>query len=267
MGSKPKLGNAKPRRQARLSALLESAGPLAGVPDSNHTSAHRAARTPQNVPTPATAKPPIRVALIQPIQRSRARLKTLLEKTGRFQVVAAYSNATKALKGLPALNPAVALLNPDLPDLSGPECIAELHTLLPALRVVIRGAHSDPANILRNIHAGARGFVCLDSPPEELCRVLAEDGSDAIHLCQKAQQILDAATTQPSAAKAPQEKLTPRQKQVLALTAQGLSVKEIADALGITRDGVHWHLRPLLKHHKIGSRHALVAKLHSLGQI
>jgi DNA-binding NarL/FixJ family response regulator len=267
MGRRRETGNGRSSLQARHTDSPKCSASLVSAPPPDSASTHPALRSPRNIIASTEAKHPIRVAIIHPVQRTRAHLKAVLEASGGFQVIGAYANATGALKEVPRLNLDVALLNPDLPDLSGTECIARLKSLLPGLRIVIHSPSSDPANMLLHIYAGARGFVCNDAPPEELCRVLGSGRSDGIHLCQKAQKSLGAAAIQASGSEPLVTNLAPRHKQILALMAEGWTDTGIAAHLGLGEDGVAWHVRGLFKRYGVHSRAALLAKLARLRQI
>jgi len=286
MRMRPKRGNASGRLQARRgttgkgnislpSALhpkdtgVDSSAPNRtskppGTPDAE---VMPESPKPQNTQMPSVDKPLIRIAVINPVHSSRAWVRALLEKSGSFLVVGAFSNAKSALLAIPRLNPEVVLVDPDLPDLPGPESTRRLRSLLPGLRVIIHSPHLDPATILLHIHAGARGYVCKDAPPEELCRVLRENGSDTIHLCSVVQEALGAAAKQTNLPEGQAAKSIAREQQVLELMALGLPDKETADKVGISEDGVGWHARKLFKRYSVHSRTALLAKLHELGKM
>jgi DNA-binding NarL/FixJ family response regulator len=143
-----------------------------------------------------------------------------------------------------------------MPKLDGVEATRQIRATLPDTEIVVLTTHADEDSILDALNAGARGYLTKDAGIAEISR--------AIHAAAAHQALLDpvvqsrllsaAAGSRPKPApeRPLPDDLTPREGEVLSLVAQGLSNREIADALVVSEPTVKTHINHVFA--KIGAR-------------
>ncbi len=167
-------------------------------------------------------------------------LKSLLE--GEFELVAIVEDGHALVEAARKLRPEVIVTDVTMPHLNGIDAVAILKKSHPDVKVVFLTMHLDVAYARRALESGASGYVLKHSAPAELVMAIhaALDGKTFITPA-LAGEVLDSMRQCPSQAKDPVATLTPRQREILQLFAEGSSAKEIADMLGISTRTVEFH--------------------------
>ncbi|MGI8967167.1 MAG: response regulator, partial [Limisphaerales bacterium] len=111
---------------------------------------------------------PIKVAVVEDDKRLREGLVFLLNSTSEFYCVGSYPNAELALKHLPGEWPEVVLMDINLPNMSGIDCVAKLKAQRPALQAVMLTAYVDNEQIFKSLKAGASGYLIKKTPAAEI---------------------------------------------------------------------------------------------------
>ncbi len=176
-----------------------------------------------------------------------------------FELVGIVEDGRALVAAAKKLRPDVIVADIAMPHLNGIDAIAHLKKDNPRVRVVILTMHQDAAYARRALEAGAAGFVVKHSAPAEL--VLA------IHYALKGQTFITPALTGDVLRQAQYEPrdpgdsnqlLTPRQREILQLLAEGRSAKEIAATLAISPRTVEFHKYQIMEAHGIHSNAELV---------
>ena len=195
-----------------------------------------------------------KVAIVEDNKTTREGLETIVNLSPDFECVRTCSSAEEALRDLPALNPELVLMDIQLPNMSGVDCVARLKELLPEVRAIMVTVYEDPDRIFRALRAGASGYLLKRSTPEEVLNAMNEvrQGSGAMS-GEIARKVIgyfreQAETTMKV------ESLTAREREVLELVVSGLSNKEIADRLSVTVDAVRFHLKHIYQKLHVHSR-------------
>jgi len=202
----------------------------------------------------------IRVALVEDNDDLRASIKRLLQRSPQLEVVADYPDAESALASLPRLKPDVVLMDVKLPKMDGVECVRRLKSLLPAVLVVMLTVHDDDDSLFNSILAGADGFLLKDTVPTRLVEAIREvykGGSPMTpQIARRIVQRFRKSDQEPALL----ERLTSREREVLEQLALGKRYKEISDSLGISLDGIRFHIRGVYKKLHVHSRTEAVLK-------
>ena len=204
---------------------------------------------------------PIRVLIAEDQALLRTTLAALLEAEPGMSVVGLAEDGSRAVALAAELRPDVVLMDIQMPGLTGIEATTRIcaDPALAATRVLILTMFEIDDYVLGALRAGACGFLLKDTDPQSLV--------DAVRTVHEGQSLLSPQVLSRLVARMPRaasagasgstradavEALTPRQREVLLLIAQGLSNSEIEAELGITRATCRSHITALLA--RLGAR-------------
>jgi len=180
---------------------------------------------------------------------------------GDLEVVGQAATAEEAMAQALRLRPDVILLDIDLPGLSGLDVLRELAPRLPRTKIVMLTVSGDSRDVLEAIGLGAAGYLTKDLSAEALVRSVrgAVEGDLAMPRRMAAQVVQHLAATGrgPRAGASRLDLLSPREHEVLRLLAEGLTDREIGEALGISTRTVETHVGSVLR--KLGARNRAAA--------
>ncbi len=197
----------------------------------------------------------ITVSIVEDDRDTRESLAALLGSVPTLRCANTYPTGEKALAGIPLEKPDVALVDINLPGMSGIECAAKLKAKQPALQVLMLTTYEDTNLIFDSLRAGASGYLLKNMPPAELIDALAEvQAGGAPMSMQIARKVVQHFHRAQQDNAAPAEKLSPREYEVLALLAKGALYKEIADQLKISLATVRTHQRRIYEKLHVQSR-------------
>ena len=108
----------------------------------------------------------MKVSVVEDNSQITNYLRSLFWANDEFHFLESYPNAKKAINGMPAKVPDIAIVDLGLPDRHGAECIRELKKKIPEFKVIVFTVLEDEQNILRAIRAGANGYLLRDTPAE-----------------------------------------------------------------------------------------------------
>jgi two-component system, NarL family, nitrate/nitrite response regulator NarL len=194
----------------------------------------------------------IRLMLVDDHPLVRDGLRVRLEAVPGLAIVAEADSADAAVQVAATHTPDLVLMDIGLRGTSGIDATRALRAQQPQLRVLMLSMH-DGAEVVRDaLAAGAGGYVLKDSPAEEIVQ--------AIHAVMAGQQHLSPGlvAAPPSSRPPKHEALTPREREVLALIAEGLSSREIGERLQMGVRTVETHRTALRRKLELGSAAALV---------
>ena len=201
---------------------------------------------------------PIRVSIIEDSEQIRESLALLLQASEGFSFLKAYGDAEEALKEIPGSPPDVLLVDINLPQMSGIECVRKLSQLLPGLQMLMLTVYDEPEAIFDSLAAGASGYLLKRTPPAKLLEAITEVSRGGAPMsAQIARKVVHSFASAIPEHVAP---LTPREHEILANLAKGFRYKEIAEALGISVETVRSHLHKIYEKLHVRSRTEAISR-------
>lgn len=213
---------------------------------------------------------PIRLLIVDDHNLFRQGLIRILGDYEQLQIVGQAANGRDALALLDSLQPDVVLMDVNMPVLSGPDAVRQLRARYPGLPVVMLTVSERDEDLFDAIRSGAQGYLLKNVGAAELIdaiqRVRAGEAilapTMAVRLLAEFRALAEQAPVEPQQALVGE--LSEREMDVLRLVAQGLSNREIADALGLSEHTVKTHLANILDKLHLRSRaHAAAYAVHA----
>jgi DNA-binding NarL/FixJ family response regulator len=203
----------------------------------------------------------IRVFVLDDHELVRTGLRAMLDAEEDLEVIGEAGTAAEGLRMIRTLNPDVAILDVRLPDGSGIEVCRDIQSVMPHVRCLMLTSYSDDDALFASIMAGASGYV--------LKEVGSGDLLGNIRRVSEGQSLLDPALTQElfdrlrkdQEAESRLTVLTPQERRVLELIAQGQSNRQIAEHLFLAEATVKNYVSSLLS--KLGMRRRTEAAVYA----
>ncbi len=178
----------------------------------------------------------------------RQGLRVLLEAEPDFSVVGEAGDGLETSGLVERLQPDVLVLDLLMPGLDGIEVIRQVRRRTPQTRVVVLSMHSDEAYVLEALGAGAAAYVLKKSTLAELGHAIREAVAGRHYLSPPlSEHAIEAYLEKAKAALDPYQTLTPREREVLHLVAEGCTNVEVAARLSISPRTVEMHRSHLMR--------------------
>lgn len=202
---------------------------------------------------------PIRILLADDHTIVRQGFKALLESFPRFTVVAEASDGIEAVDRIEETHPDIALMDIMMPNLNGLEATKTVTRRNLKAKIIILSMHANSSYAVRALKNGAQGYVLKDANQDEIVQAIdtVMQGGRFISP-QISNEVLSALIETDQNSDDMLEQLTPRERQVLQMIAEGNSNKEIADKLVLSVRTIETHRSNLMIKLKIGSQAKLV---------
>ena len=189
----------------------------------------------------------MRVLLADDHTLFREGLRALLEQHAEFEVIGETGDGREALDLINRLRPDVAIVDISMPTLSGLEVAARAHRASPSTRVVILTMHAGESYVAYALRAGVAGYLLKESAASELVTALAVVMHGEIYLSPSiSRHVVEGFLHTGTGEADPLAGLTPRQREILQLVAEGKANKEIATELGLSVKTVEAHRAQLM---------------------
>ena len=190
----------------------------------------------------------IRVLLADDHTLVRSGIRMVLQTFDGVQVVADAQDGRTALALIEKLRPDIALLDISMPDLNGIETAARIRSRFLQTRVVILSMHAGEEYVSQALRAGASGYLLKDATPAEFEFALRAVARGETYLSPRVSgAVVEKYLRSGEPAVGPLEALTPRQREILQLIAEGRATKQIAAQLGVSIKTVETHRALLME--------------------
>jgi DNA-binding NarL/FixJ family response regulator len=189
----------------------------------------------------------IRVLIADDHSLVRAGIRALLDKLPDMEVVAEASNGREALKLVGQHQPNVVLMDIAMPELNGLEAIRQLTKEFPKIQGIILSMYSDEEHVSRALQAGAAGYLVKGAALAELELAIRSVARGQTYLSPGVSKPVIREYLRRTSSSGAAESLTPRQREILQMIAEGKSTKQIALILNISIKTVESHRSQLMK--------------------
>src|SRR5215470_7330063 len=181
---------------------------------------------------------PIQVLLADDHQIVRDGMKVFLEREG-YKVNAEAHNGQEAVRLALKLQPEVVVLDITMPVLNGLDAAREILNNTPATKAILLSMHDESRYVLEGLRVGVRGFVTKTHAAEDLVQAIRKALQGVTYVSPElSQTVFEAIQSKTDAIEDP---LTPRERQVLQLVAEGKTTKECARLLNISTKTAETH--------------------------
>jgi DNA-binding NarL/FixJ family response regulator len=178
----------------------------------------------------------------------RAGIRALLEKIPDVEVVGEARTGREVLELVKSKLPDLVLLDIAMPDLGGLETLPRIVEDFPDTKVIILSAHANEEYVIRALRNGVSGYMLKDAGTSELELAIRSVREDKTYLSPSiSRTVIDDYLQRVGGAISPLEQLTPRQREILQLVAEGKNTKEIAFGLDISVKTVESHRLQLME--------------------
>jgi two-component system response regulator NreC len=200
----------------------------------------------------------------------RSGLRMLLEVQSDIEIIAEVENGADAVKQTRLLQPDIVLMDIQMPGLNGIEATKQIKELAPKTAVLALTMHEDDQYFFEMLHAGASGYVPKRAAPDELLTAIRAVGRGEVYLYPSlASRLVQDYLRRAESGDQTHvyDDLTPREREVLTLIAEGLSNAEIAEKLVISVKTVDRHRENIMRKLNLHSRIDLVKYALKIGLI
>ncbi len=179
----------------------------------------------------------------------RTGVRTVLERLGKdMQVVAEVSNGKELVEYAKTHPEAIYVVDISMPVMNGIEAVEQISKLHPQCKIIMLSMYDDRISVEKSLKAGAKGFIVKVSAADEIVNAIEEICAGRFYLCNKVSKyIVQGFLGKTASRKRDGTGLTPKEKEVLQLIAEGYSSKQIAKEFNLSLNTIHVHRNNIMK--------------------
>lgn len=210
---------------------------------------------------------PIKVMIVDDHRFFREGVMNVLKAAEDIEIVAEAATGAEAVELAANKQPNVVLMDLQMPGLSGIEAAQRILRVNPFAGIVILTMLEDTDALLATLRVGARGYILKDADEKELLRsIRAVANGEALFGPEVARRLLQyVASIEPASARSAFPELTEREREILALMAQGHSNDGVASSLGTSLKTVRNQVSSILSKLQVADREEAVARARAVG--
>jgi len=191
--------------------------------------------------------PSLRILLVDDHALVRAGMRALLGSFPDFEVVGETEDGAEAVELAARLHPNVVLMDIAMHGLNGLDATARIRNQHPEVRVIILSMHANEEYVFQALRSGASGYLLKDSATSELEFAVRAVARGETYLSPPISKAVVDGYVQRMISEQPLDLLTPRQREILQLVAEGGSTKEIAHRLGLSVKTIEAHRSQIME--------------------
>jgi DNA-binding NarL/FixJ family response regulator len=189
---------------------------------------------------------PIRILLVDDHRLILQGLRALLQQERDFEIVGEATDGRSAIARIAELQPDVIVMDLQMPELHGVEATRQAMMLRKQIKVIGLSARTDPQATREMFSAGARGYVIKQAAFEELVEAIRSVANDQVYLSPSVADFMVGEGVNGAGSRR-SFSLSPREREVMQLLAEGKSTKEAAACLHVSPKTVETHRRNLME--------------------
>ncbi|MCB0549278.1 MAG: response regulator transcription factor [Phaeodactylibacter sp.] len=206
----------------------------------------------------------ISVAIVDAKRDVREGIQGILESSDGFCCLGLYADGQSALAGIPEHPAEVLLIEADLPDMQGADCVRLLLDELPGLRAIMFTNSLGEEQIFAAFKAGALGYISKVFFPSYLLNAIREVKAGGAPMSPAVAKRVVRSFSQLDN---PLPSLSKREYDVMALLCKGYSYRKIGERLFVSPNTVRFHLKNIYRKLKVNSRHEALIKAARVGMV
>lgn len=203
----------------------------------------------------------IKIVIVEDLEEVSEGLAEFIYQDQELQLMASYRTAEAAALEIPILKPDIAIMDINLPGMSGIDCIKQVKKSYPSVQFMMFTVYENNDQVFEALKSGASGYLLKKTPPTEIISAIKElyaGGSPmSSTIARKLVSLFQHEHQQHDKEIAV---LTPREKEVLEQLAKGMLYKEIGDQLGISFNTVRQHIAKIYEKLHVQNRTEAINK-------
>ncbi len=203
---------------------------------------------------------PITVAIVEDLDEVREGLKNFINLDPEVNVVASYNSAEDAIEELPELDADIAIMDINLPGMSGIDCIRKVKSKCPVTQFMMFTVYENDDKVFEALKAGASGYILKKTGPSHIIEALKELHNGGSPMSANIARKLVTSYQREENTAVFDALLTQRENTILHLLSQGLLYKEIADQLNISTGTVRQHIHRIYEKLHVQNRTEAINK-------
>jgi two-component system, NarL family, response regulator NreC len=203
----------------------------------------------------------LRLALADDHTIMRSGLRLLLERESDFSIVGEAGDGREVIEIVEAQSPDIVIMDVAMPNLNGIEAARRITSSHPRTAIIILSMHSDESYVLRALNAGARGYLLKDSAESDLISAVRAVSEGKAFFSPAISKLLVEDYVRQLRQRGVEdsyELLTPRERELLQLVAEGKTTKEAATVLNLSPHTVDTHRANLMRKLNLNSLPELI---------
>ncbi|MBI5470728.1 MAG: response regulator transcription factor [Ignavibacteriae bacterium] len=204
---------------------------------------------------------PINVAIVEDKREIREGLTFLINSSEGYKCIGSFDNAEDGLAEIPKKHADVVLMDINLPNMNGIECVRKLKAEMPSVQVIMLTVYEDTDRIFESLKAGASGYLLKRTPPSKIIEWIGDAHRGGSPMSSEiARKVVQSFQKNNHPKPDELDELSAREKEILTFLSKGFTYKEIGDQLFISDETVRSHLRRIYEKLQVHSRTEAVVK-------